>query len=265
MPQRETYLQPESLLTAGRILLGLPMFAFGVQYLAYGRLVGGLAPLPEWIAGGRILAYLMGVVLIVLGAMIVANVRVWLASTVLGWVFVLASCLHLTRGHEALTNGTARTRWLEPLALGCAAWVLAGAYSAARKTKAFERWTPLVGRIIFALTLLVFGWQHYLYVTFLAALIPAWLPFHVYWIYFTGLAFVAAGLAILARKADDLAGLFLAAMFVVYLLVLHIPRIAQHPGNGDEWSSGFVALAFCGASLLIAATSGGGRSPTHND
>jgi uncharacterized membrane protein YphA (DoxX/SURF4 family) len=265
MPLRETYLPPESLLTAGRILLGLPILAFGIQYLAYGRLVGGLAPMPEWIGGGRILAYLMGLLLIVLGGMIVANVRVWLASTVLGWMFVLASCLHLTRAHEALTNGTARTHWLEPLALGCAAWVLAGAYSAAQKSNALKRWMPLIGRVLFAVTLLVFGWQHYLYVTFLVALIPAWLPFHAYWIYFTGLAFVAAGLAILLRIADYLAGLFLAAMFVVYLLVLHIPRIAQHPGNGDEWSSGFVALAFCGASLLIAATSGRGPNITQGD
>jgi hypothetical protein len=34
------------------------------------------------------------------------------------------------------------------------------------------------------------------------------------------------------------------------------PRILHALHNGDEWSSGFVVLAFSGTSLLLAASSG---------
>jgi len=41
----------------------------------------------------------------------------------------------------------------------------------------------------------IFGWQHFLYATFLMTL-PAWLPEHAFWIYFTGTGMIVAGLAI---------------------------------------------------------------------
>ena len=46
----------------------------------------------------------------------------------------------------------------------------------------------------------------------------------------------------------------LGVMFLLWVAVLHAPRVATHLHNGDEWSSAFVALAMCGASFIVAGT-----------
>jgi hypothetical protein len=41
-------------------------------------------------------------------------------------------------------------------------------------------------------------------------------------------------------------------MFLLWVVVLHAPRVAASPHNGDEWSSLFVALALGGGALILA-------------
>ena len=40
--------------------------------------------------------------------------------------------------------------------------------------------------------MIVFGAQHFMYAAFIATLIPAWIPFHLFWVYFTGAGFIVA-------------------------------------------------------------------------
>ena len=237
---------------AGRIMLGSSMVAFGVLDLIHGKLVGGLPPLPAWISTGQAPAYLMGVVLLALGALLLVGIQLRLTSIVLGSVFFLGACLHLLRFHDVLTNGNARTGALEPFALCGALW--AGLAVMGHAQDSLDRSLSLLGRGLFAGSMLIFGVQHFLYLAFLTLLIPKWLLFPRFWVLFTGVTFVSAALAIGFRIADRLAGLLLAAMFFGWVCVLHAPRIAAHLTNSDEWCSGLVALAFTGGSLWIAAS-----------
>jgi hypothetical protein len=41
-------------------------------------------------------------------------------------------------------------------------------------------------------------------------------------------------------------------MFLLWVLVLHAPRVAASPRNGDEVTSLLVALAMGGASFILA-------------
>jgi uncharacterized membrane protein YphA (DoxX/SURF4 family) len=110
------------------------------------------------------------------------------------------------------------------------------------------------GRIFFAFAMIVFGAQHFMYTKFIADLVPAWIPAHHFWAIFTGIALIAAGLAIATTIADKIAAYCLFALFLGWLVLLHAPRIhALH--NYDEWASGFIVFALCGASLLLAASS----------
>jgi len=50
------------------------------------------------------------------------------------------------------------------------------------------------GCFALAITCAVFGVDHFLYVDFVASLVPAWIPHHVFWAHFCGAALIAAGM-----------------------------------------------------------------------
>ncbi len=119
------------------------------------------------------------------------------------------------------------------------------------------------GRIFIAISLVVFGIQHFLYANFLATLVPAWVPGRLFWAYFVGVAFVAAAIGAVVPKMTRPAGILLGILFFLFVVTLHIPRIAAHSRDGNEWTSGFVALAMCGGAWILAgATSLEGKRET---
>jgi len=112
-----------------------------------------------------------------------------------------------------------------------------------------------LGRIFIAIALVVFGVQHSMYGAFVAGLVPAWMPGRLFWAYFVGAAFFAAAAGILYQRLARPAATLLGVMFFLFVVLLHIPRIAAHPSDGNEWTSGFVALAMCGGAWVLARNS----------
>jgi hypothetical protein len=55
---------------------------------------------------------------------------------------------------------------------------------------------------------------------------------------------------------DRLAAALLGVMFLLWFLVLHLPRVMSYPRSHDpdEWSSALIALAVCGASWILASS-----------
>ncbi len=80
-----------------------------------------------------------------------------------------------------------------------------------------------------AISLVVFGVQHFIYG-----------------------AFFAAAIGIFTRMLARPAATMLGVMFFLFVVLLHIPRIIGNSSNGNEWTSGFVALAMCGGAWMLA-------------
>jgi uncharacterized membrane protein len=243
----------------GRILFAIGIAAFGAQYLLYGHYLGGLPPVPPWVPGGTIGAYLVGVFLVVAAIVIAAQWNARLFAILLGTLFLLCVVfLHLQHFSDVIHKGNDRTRALEPLAIAAAAFVLAGVYPPrAAKSSALQNVTETAiksARFVFAFTLVIFGWQHFEYAAYLATLVPAWMPAHLGWIYFTGAGFIAAAACIALKILGRLAATALGLMFFLWVVTHHAPRVYASPHNADEWSSLFVALAMAGASFLLAST-----------
>jgi len=239
------------------VLFGIPFVGFGVQYLIYGRFAGGLPPAPPWTPGAPATAYLLGALLIIAGATIAANIKARESATLLGiLLFICVLLMFIATPSAILHDGTARTRALEPLALCGAAWVLAGILPVDQSRS--PRWDSAidklatVGRYIFGFAMIVFGAQHFMYGNFVAMLIPSWLPWHLFWTYFFGVALIAAGISIVTGIQARLAATLLGIMFLLWLIVLHLPRVHAHPRNGDEWSSFLVAFAMCESCFIVA-------------
>jgi uncharacterized membrane protein YphA (DoxX/SURF4 family) len=247
-----------NLLKLGRYFLALPLLVFAIQYLALGKYQGGLPPMPPWAQGGAVGAYSIGVLLLVTSAALFLNKRVRLLCLVMGAWFVFAFFVfHLQHASSVWSNGNDRTRAFETLCIGVGALALA-AMSPAEGFGAMSsdanRKLILVSRIVFGISMVIFGWQHFMYAQFLVNLVQTWLPAHAFWIYFTGTAMMAAGAAIATGILARVAGISLGVMFALFFLTLHLPRVLAAIHNQDEITSMFVALAFSGISLVLAAS-----------
>ena len=242
----------------GRLCFAISIAFFGAQYLLYGRFEGGLPLVPPWTPGAPILAYVLGAALILLALSIATSWRARYAAISLGTFLLLSFLfLHCLHASSILHNGTDRTRAFECLTLSAIAFALAGILPSSRNSSASviaTHWPLLLGRFLFAISMIVFGVQHFMYAGFIATLIPAWIPLHLFWVYLTGTGMIVAGLSVATGIIAPLASMGLGLMFLLWFLLLHAPRVAASPRNGDEWTSAFVALAVSGGSFLLAAT-----------
>lgn len=245
-----------NLKTIGRVFFAIPIVVFGIQYFNYGRFAGGLPPVPPWAPGGAVAAYLTGALLVVTGVCILANVQVRPSAAVLGmFCFACVVALHTMRLHTVIYQGGERTGALEALALAGAAWVLANAASSLTTFPGWQRRTDALGKVglyLFAFSMLIFGVQHFMYAAYIATLIPAWMPAHLFLTYFTGTAFIAAAIAIASRMQARLGAALLGLMFLLWTILLHAPRVFAHIHNKDELTSLFVALPMSGGSFIVA-------------
>jgi uncharacterized membrane protein YphA (DoxX/SURF4 family) len=247
-----------NLLKIGRYFLAAPLLVFAMQYLLAGKYQGGLPPMPPWAQGGAVGAYLVGVLLLATSAALSINKQARLLSLVTGSWFVFSFFVfHLQHASSVWSNGNDRTRAFETLCIGVGLLALAamlpaegfGAMSADANRKLI-----VASRIVFGVSMMIFGWQHFMYAQFLVNLVQTLLPAHAFWIYFTGTAMMAAGAAIATGILARIAGISLGVMFLLFFLTLHLPRVLAAIHNQDEITSMFVALAFGGISLIFAAS-----------
>ena len=244
----------------GRFFFAIPLFVFAVEYLARGRWQGGMPPVPPWTHGEHIFSYVAGAILLVISISLLINKEARLSATILGLLFMFCVVfLHAAKHFSGIIHdGNTRTRAFETFALGGAAFILAALVSKGSSIQFLGSANPilaLVGRYIYAFSMVIFGIQHFMYAQFIAFLIPKWMPAHLFLAYFTGTALIAAGVAIAVHIFSRLASMLLGLMFFLWVLTLHTPRVIASPHNTDELVSLFVALAFSGASFLLAAYS----------
>jgi uncharacterized membrane protein len=254
--------------TLGRVLFALSIGFFGIQDVYYGHFLGGVPPAPPWTPGGHVAVYVLGAIFIVLSLLLLANRESRIAATVIGLIYLLCVLiLHTQKLSDIVHDGVGRTRAFEPFAMAGAAFALAALVAKGSTSIPFLSgaipFLAILGRYIVAFSLIVFGVQHFLYAQFIAFLVPAWMPAHLFLAYVTGAALIAAGLAIGTHIFSRLASMMLGLLFVLWLITLHVPRAlaAMRTVKGaDEWSSAFVALGFAGASFVFAAYSSKSRA-----
>jgi len=109
------------------------------------------------------------------------------------------------------------------------------------------------GRYLFALPWIAVGIQHYMYAGFVATLVPSYMPFPLFWTYFTGTAMIAAGIAFLLDITTAPAAFLLGIMLTLFLLLIHIPLLASNPPNPAlHWTRAFQDTAITGAAFTLS-------------
>ena len=88
-------------------------------------------------------------------------------------------------------------------------------------------------RVLFGFTLLYFGLAHFVFLKETASDVLTWLPWHVAWAYTTGVAFIAAGLAILIGWYARLAGVLSTVQIGMFVLLVWVPQVVAGPRSAS--------------------------------
>jgi uncharacterized membrane protein YphA (DoxX/SURF4 family) len=263
---RKTSYYMGKLTETGRIFYGIAIAALGFLIIYFKDFPYFLIPPNHgWMTEHVILVYLSGALLFLAGVCIVFAIKAVPVSLVLGMVLLLIFCFYFIP-YELLVSPNymhlgAWENALKELALSGGAFVVAGCYSSKNEGSFvgfFRKMIPL-GAIIFALTIISFGINHFLYATEAADYIPSWIPYHLFWIYLAGVGLLGSGIGILFKIKPRLMAILLGTMIFIWVVILHIPKAIAEPaaGQGGEVSSGFIALAYCGIAFVIAGAGAG--------
>jgi hypothetical protein len=116
-----------------------------------------------------------------------------------------------------------------------------------------EKLIPFAGAF-FSCMLVGFGLDHFIYIKFVSAMVPSWIPGHYFWTYFTGTALIGAGIALTFKIKLRLVASLLGIMIFTWFIILHIPRAIANPGGakGLELARVFVTIGFSGIAFLFA-------------
>lgn len=221
-------------------MFALGLAGIGVQHLVRADFVAALLPVPRWVPARPVLAVLAGVVVLAACAAIALDRRRRTAARVLlALLGFSAICLHAPILVTHLRSGPAWTAAFEAVALAGAAALLALP-------------TTRAGRLGLGASLPVFGVLHFVYRDYCASVVPAWIPWHMFWALATGVAHIAAGLAFLSDRHTRLAATLATVMFGSWAALLHVPRVIATP-HAPEWTSLFICTAMCGGCWLLAA------------
>jgi uncharacterized membrane protein len=109
-----------------------------------------------------------------------------------------------------------------------------------------------IARILYGLSLIFFGVAHFLDLKDTTSLIPNWIPGHLFWAYFTGCTFVAAGVAVLIGLCARLAAVLSASQIGLFLLLVWIPIVAAGSKIPFQWSETILNAALLACAWVVA-------------
>jgi uncharacterized membrane protein YphA (DoxX/SURF4 family) len=110
-----------------------------------------------------------------------------------------------------------------------------------------------LGQVVFGICAVLFGGAHFFYMNLTAPLVPKWLPpSGEFWGYATGVAHIAAGLAILAGVRARLAAILLTVMYASFTPLVHLPMVVANSSSHFIWSENALNLILTGVAWVVA-------------
>ncbi|HKW46069.1 MAG TPA: DoxX family membrane protein [Gemmatimonadaceae bacterium] len=217
--------------SVGHALFAVSMIGLGVIGLSRGRFTPTWSGVPIGVPGRTAIAYLCAIILLLTGIGLLWRRTALLASRVLLVSFVI--WMIFVRLPRFFFAPTAVDTWW---AVGDTAAMIAAAgvlyvWFADSGEKALR-----TARIFYGIGLIPFGLAHFTNLKDTTPLIPGWLPWHVFWAYFTGAAFIAAGVAIITGVFARLAATLSAFQIGLFTLIVWVPIAMSGAATAPQWT-----------------------------
>ncbi|HEY2465911.1 MAG TPA: DoxX family protein [Steroidobacteraceae bacterium] len=233
---------------------GLGAVALGLTGLAWGDFAVVWQPLWFKTLGQSTWGYAVAVIPLLAGLAMQWQRAAFLAALAL----LVPGCLAILffdvpRGFEHASVYVAWYGLFENLALAAGAVIICTFY--AKLAPATAERVCRIARVSFGICLIYYGLAHHFYLANTTSMVPAWLPPNpTFWAYATAAGHVAAGIAIILGIYARLAAILLAAMFIVFAILVHVPRIITLSHTHMSWAENAVNLALIGAAWVVAAS-----------
>ena len=244
---------------AGRVVFALAFITLGLLSVFSQDFASVWQPVPEGVPGRPFLALISGAVMAVGGAgLLLRRMLVPAAFVMMIYTLLWLLALHVPRVilapmHEVTWGGCAEIVTLvaaTTVLYACTATPDDKPYIAALSGTPALR----VARIAFALAVPLIGLEHLVYAKETAAMVPSWLPYRMGWAYFTGIAHIAAGLAIAVNVLPRLAATLEAWMMGGFTVLVWIPMVMATPSQRFAWTGLAISAVITAAGWIVAAS-----------
>jgi uncharacterized membrane protein YphA (DoxX/SURF4 family) len=241
----------KAMITWGARVFGLGVIALGLVSLAWGEFDFGQS-VPKDFPFRTVLAYAAAVFMLVAGAALEWRQTVKWGAAALAVYFALFVVV-LMGGRVIIAHYAeygAYSSVAAQVAVACGALIIyAGnmndAPAAARLTR--------VARGVFGFCAVLFGGAHFFYLNLTVPLVPTWLPpSQEFWAYATGIAHIAAGVALLTGIQARLAAILLTIMYASFTPLVHVPMVMADSSSHFNWSENALNVILTGIAWVVA-------------
>jgi uncharacterized membrane protein len=256
----------------GRLFFALGIIALGILCMISGDYLVGRPPgWPAQMPGKLAWAYISGIFFVLVGIAVITRKMAGAAAFAAGMV-ILIYAFFLRYLPNMIGSPWEAILWTlnayKSLALTGGAFIIAASFfqedfdnhpasgiPAIRQPAsrlAFNRFLVSTGIIFLSLFLILCGFSHFKYAEFVVGFIPDYIPFHVFWTYFTAIALLAGGIGLLLPRTRKLAAALSGIMVFAWFILLHIPRFIATPNDPSDRMGLFESLAISGMLLVLS-------------
>jgi uncharacterized membrane protein len=199
-------------------------------------------PLPAFLQGlNPYMAYISGVLFLV--AVLFFYLKQYRAAaliTIANLIFWLITSRHILNLWRDHINGFKTL------------WFISGALLILTTLTNYQQYQKKViwlNLVILSIFFVDCGIAHFQYAEFVQNLIPAFIPFPLFFTYLTGTTLILGGIGLLIPQTQKLAALLSGIQVFGWFILLHIPRALTL--HGDEWIGVGESLAVSGICFMI--------------
>ena len=241
----------------GHAVFAATMLVLGILGLYKGDFTPVWAPVPKSLPASEMLVYLCACVSLASGIGLLFRrsaaiaARALFALLLVWWLLFRLPDIFRAPASQDSWSGTAETAVMVAAAWVLYAWI-APDWDRRRLSFATGAQGLRGARILYGLAQIPFGAAHFTYLKETASLVPAWLPAHLFWAYFFGCTFLAAGVAILIGVFARLATVLSALQLGLFTFLVWLPIVAAGSKSSFQWSEAILSWALTSGAWVVA-------------